>query len=151
MTFLLLAAAAMSAATPKCSYIGDSIAVGLESVDSKCAVHARVGANSRFIARNYAGQDGDEYTVISMGSNDPLNKGNFVQAVALRKSLTKAQLVIWILPRNRTAAAMVRDVAGMFNDNYIDLAAYRSRDGVHPSNYRAIRKTIDEHVLHFYD
>ena len=86
-----------------CAYIGDSIAVGLEQLDTNCAIYARVGASSEFIARQYRNADAEDYVVISMGSNDPNNPRLLQNAERLRRTIT-ARRVVWILPYNRTAA-----------------------------------------------
>ena len=80
-----------------CAYIGDSIAVGLEQLDTKCAVYARVGASSEFITRQYRNADAEDYVVISMGSNDPGNPQLIENAERLRRNIS-ARRVIWILP-----------------------------------------------------
>ena len=145
---ILLAAAA---AVTYCSYIGDSIAVGLESVDKPCAVYAKVGASSEFITKNYKGKDKSEYTVVSMGSNDPKNPRLYQNAVNLRKSFKQAELVVWILPRDRKAAAVIRKVAEQFQDNWEDLANYPSNDNVHPKSYKQVNKGVMDGVNYFYD
>jgi hypothetical protein len=115
-----------------CAYIGDSIAVGLEQFDSRCALYARVGADTNYITNNYANRDGQKYTVISMGSNDPNNQHNLRNARRLRNSIDSS-VVVWILPYNRNAARDILIVARQYGDRVVDLAPYRSSDGVHPS------------------
>lgn len=123
-----------------CAYIGDSIAVGLEQLDTNCAVYARVGAGSEFIARRYRNIDAEDYVVISMGSNDPNNPKLLQNAERLRRSIT-ARKVIWILPYSRVAAGDITIVAREFRDSVVDLRPIPSRDGVHP-NYRQVNRAI---------
>jgi hypothetical protein len=123
-----------------CAYIGDSIAVGLEQLDTNCAVYARVGASSEFITRRYRNVDADDYVVISMGSNDPNNPRLLENAARLRRTIT-ARKVIWILPYNRVAAGVISIVAGRFRDSVVDLRPVPSRDAVHP-NYRQVNRAI---------
>lgn len=127
-----------------CAYIGDSIAVGLEQQDRRCEVHARVGASSQFIRRNYAGQGGDEYTVISVGSNDSDPNTVYGNAFALRNSINSRR-VIWVLPYNREMAnTILRLIRTSYRrDTYIDLSQFRSNDGVHPRSYG----NVSEHIL----
>lgn len=135
----------------ECLIIGDSIAQGIHMVNPKCEVTAKVGANTDYIVKNYVNGKETGYTVVSMGSNWPDNPRNFANAVQLRKSLKGSNLVIWILPYNRQAAATIKRVAVMFGDNYIDLNAFSSNDRVHPKSYRAINAEVQKHVRVFYD
>jgi hypothetical protein len=123
-----------------CAYIGDSIAVGLEQLDTNCALYARVGASSEFITRNYRNADAEDYVVISMGSNDPNNPQLLENAERLRRSIT-ARKVIWILPYNRVAAGDIAIVAREFRDSVVDLRPIPSRDGLHP-DYRRVNRAI---------
>lgn len=134
-----------------CAYIGDSIAVGLQQVDHHCVVHAKVGAGSDFIVNNYSSKDREAYTIVSMGSNWPSNPNNYRNASKLRASFAKAQLVIWILPYDRKAAAVIRQVAKEHGDAYVDLAVFPSKDHVHPRNYKQVSKRVDDCVTYYYD
>lgn len=127
-----------------CAYIGDSIAVGLEQLDTNCAVYARVGASSEFITQHYRNADAEDYVVISMGSNDPINPRLIQNAERLRREIT-AQRVVWILPYNRIAAGRISAVARRFRDSVVDLRPIPSRDGVHP-NYRTVNRQIQRIV-----
>jgi len=147
MMIIMAAAAAVS----YCSYIGDSIAVGLESVDKTCSVYAKVGAGSDFITKHYVGKDRGDYTVVSMGSNDPKNPRLYQNAVKLRKSFKQAELVVWILPRDRRAAEVIRKVANQFQDNWVDLGKYPSNDNIHPKSYKQINKDIIDGVMYYYN
>jgi hypothetical protein len=134
---------------PDCAYVGDSIAVGLQQLDPGCAVYAKVGASTDYIAKQYLNAQGANYTVVSMGSNFPLNSKNAANARKLRKSI-KSDLVIWILPYNRVAAESIRIVAREFGDSYIDLQGIPSRDHVHP-NYHRVNQRIDGALNAYYD
>lgn len=115
-----------------CAYIGDSIAVGLEQFDRRCELHARVGANANYITKKYSDKGGERYTVISMGSNNPHGRNNIRNARRLRASIDSC-VVVWILPYDRTAARDISIVARQYGDKVVDLAPYRTFDGVHPS------------------
>lgn len=122
-----------------CVAIGDSIAVGVGQA-AGCVLGARVGVSSSYISNHVISSD-NEVAVISAGSNDPRNP-------SLRKNLEKirskihSNRVVWILPYDRSAARIVKSVAITHGDGYIDLSDYRTRDGVHPSNYRAIANAL---------
>ena len=133
-----------------CAFIGDSIAVGLQQVQPDCAVHAKVGAGSDFILTKNYGTSTNSYVVISMGSNWPNNPRNRANAIKLRKSI-KTELVVWILPYNRTAATTMRAVAQQFQDNYVDLNAFPSKDHVHPSSYRKVNREVQDGVNYYFD
>lgn len=127
-----------------CAYIGDSIAVGLEQFDSRCALYARVGADTDFITENYSNRGGERYTVISMGSNNPSSEDNVRNAIRLRNSI-RSSIVVWILPYNRNAHRDMLSVARRYGDRVIDLAPHRSHDGVHPS-YRPVSNRVRQIV-----
>ena len=126
-----------------CAYIGDSIAVGLEQQDRRCEVHARVGASSRFIVNNYTGRGGDDYTVISIGSNDSDPATVFRNAARLRATISSRK-VIWVLPYNREMAnVLIRLIRTSYRrDIYVDLSPFRSNDNVHPRSYGNVSERI---------
>jgi len=132
-----------------CVYIGDSIAVGLHQLDHQCEVRAKIGANSDFITRHFSNAKNKSYVIVSMGSNGPHNKNNLENARKLRRSIT-ADFVIWILPYDRTAAAAIKSVAIQFQDGYVDLKPYKSKDGLHPA-YKPVAKQIQSSLDTFYD
>jgi hypothetical protein len=132
-----------------CAYIGDSIAVGLQQLDNECAIHARVGAGSGFITQRYSGNSSQDYVIISMGSNDPNNPSLVRNARALRRSL-KAEVVIWIIPYNHTAARAIESVAKEFSDGWVALRYFPSRDNVHPQ-YRPVARSVQQAVLESFD
>lgn len=122
-----------------CIAVGDSIAVGIGQA-AHCTVNAKVGASSSYIA----GLDiatGKDITVISAGSNDPTNPKLRSNLDKIRSKITSKR-VIWILPYNRKAAAVVKAVAVQHGDGYIDLSAFKTRDGVHPSSYGSVARKL---------
>ena len=133
---------------PDCAYVGDSIAVGLQQLDRECAVYAKVGASTDYIAKTYSGAQGAIYTVISMGSNLPNNPNNLENAIKLRKSIDGQ--IIWILPYNRVAANTIKQVAKKFGDSYIDLSPIPTKDHVHP-NYKQINRKINQYLKVMFD
>jgi hypothetical protein len=132
-----------------CAYVGDSIAVGLQMMNKNCAVHAKVGANAEFIVKHYSNVKAQSYVVISMGSNDPRNPMNIHNAKKLRRTI-KAEVVVWILPYNRYAAADIKLVAREFGDSYIDIYSIPSKDGIHP-NYRTANKVLNSTLDEVFD
>jgi hypothetical protein len=131
---------------PDCVYVGDSIAIGLQKFDNSCAVYAKTGASSDYIVQHFSHKNAAIHAVISMGSN---SKHNYQNAVELRKTI-KADVVIWILPYNRTAAAEISRVAIKFQDGIVDLHGIRTNDGVHP-NYKMAHKQIYSILTQVYD
>lgn len=122
-----------------CVAIGDSIAVGIGQA-AHCTINAKVGASSSYVA----GLDvaaGKDVAVISVGSNDPTNPKLRSNLDRIRSKVT-AKRVIWVLPYNRKAAAVVKAVAVQHGDGYIDLSAFKTRDGVHPSSYGSVARKL---------
>jgi hypothetical protein len=117
-----------------CITLGDSIAKGVNIPG--CETHARVGAASGYIVRNFT-QQGKRVTVVSAGSNDP-NNPSLVQNLRKLRSRIKSQ-VVWILPYNQRAAAAVRK-ASRPGDILVDLRGCPTRDRVHPSSYGCLRR-----------
>lgn len=122
-----------------CLAVGDSIAVGVGQA-AKCVVNAKVGASSSYIA-NHVVSTQKNITIISAGSNDPNNPNLISNLEKIRKKI-KSPTVVWILPYNRKAAAIVKKVANRYGDRYIDLVSVKTRDGVHPSSYRDLIKRM---------
>lgn len=122
-----------------CIAVGDSIAVGVGQA-AQCVLNAKVGASSGYIADHVVSIN-KKIAIISAGSNDPSNP-------KLRKNLEKirtkirSEKVVWILPYNRKAAKIVKSVAFANGDGVIDLASYKSNDGVHPFSYKAVAKQV---------
>lgn len=122
-----------------CIAIGDSIAVGIGQA-AHCTINAKVGASSSYIADHVVASN-KSVAVISAGSNDPTNPKLRTNLDEIRSKVT-AKRVIWILPYNRKAAAVVKAVAVQHGDGYIDLSAFKTRDGVHPSSYGSVARKL---------
>ena len=122
-----------------CISIGDSIAVGIGQA-AHCTVNAKVGASSSFIA-DHVISSSKGVAVISAGSNDPHNPRLRSNLDRIRSKVT-ARKVVWILPYNRSAAAVVKAVAVQHGDGYIDLSGFTTRDGIHPSSYQKVARKL---------
>jgi uncharacterized protein with von Willebrand factor type A (vWA) domain len=123
----------------ECIAIGDSIAVGVGQA-AHCKINAKVGASSSYVA-DHTISSNKSVAVISAGSNDPHNPRLRTNLDRIRSKIT-AKRVIWILPYNRKAAAVVQAAAVQYGDGYIDLAAFKTRDGVHPSSYGSVARKL---------
>lgn len=122
-----------------CIAIGDSIAVGVGQA-AHCTINAKVGASSSYIADHIVSSS-KEVAVISAGSNDPSNPKLRTNLDRIRSKIT-AKRVVWILPYDRKAAAVVKAVAVQHGDGYVDLSGFKTRDGVHPSSYRSVARKL---------
>lgn len=111
-----------------CAIFGDSISVGLATIIKGCAVVAKVGMSSAWIAAHaYAGSFDTVY--ISSGSNDPTNPALVSN---LRRTRAKnAARTIWIAPVNAKARAAVYAAAG--GDPVVTFVP--GKDRVHPKSY----------------
>lgn len=121
--------------TPSCAIVGDSIALGISMQMPACRHSAKVGIPSdAVIARVDASV---EITIVSAGSNDPLNpklRDN------LKRIRNRAKRVIWVLPINAQARAAVTAVAAAHGDRVVSFAP--AGDHVHPQSYAALAKTV---------
>ena len=122
-----------------CVAVGDSIAVGVGQ-SARCSINAKVGASSSYISDHVISKSA-RVAVISAGSNDPRNPRLNKNLLEIRSKI-KSERVVWILPYDRTAARVVKSVAASHGDAYIDLAAYQTRDGVHPKSYSRVARDI---------
>lgn len=122
-----------------CIAVGDSIAVGIGQA-AHCTINAKVGVSSSYIA-DHTISSNKSVAVISAGSNDPTNPRLRTNLDRIRYKIT-SKSVIWILPYNRKAAAVVKAVAVQHGDGYIDLYAFKTRDGVHPSSYGSVARKL---------
>lgn len=126
---------------PLCLILGDSTGVGtagaLASQGIRCEVHAREGAPSSETLRTYQGGSPADVALIALGSNDASNPQLAANLLALRRRVPAAR-VTWLAPYNATASGIVTTIARAFGDAVLPLAAFTSRDGVHPSSYRPI-------------
>lgn len=114
-----------------CYYIGDSIALLLHAFDPQCTVAAKIGASPAYIAEHFERKSGEEYTILSIGTNQPKAPDAMRQMVHLRTGITSR--VIWILPYDRVAAARVKAIANASHDLTIDLAPFPTADKIHPT------------------
>lgn len=133
-------AQAVPPASAGCLIVGDSVAQGLASYHSQCKAVTKVGASSARILRLPIGSGYSE-VVISAGSNDPLNPKLGPNLWALRKKFPDAK-VTWVAPRNSRAAQRVYETAVMFHDRVVYLGKFKSNDGIHPKDYKAVAKKV---------
>jgi hypothetical protein len=138
LAVVALACLATGPARAQCLVIGDSIAVGLAEQFSQCRSWARNGLTSAAIVRLAASAPSAPWVAISAGSNDAANGALSSNLDAIRNRI-RAIRVVWIVPRNRRAAAAVRRVAGTYGDAVVSFA---SRDGVHPVSYPALARSV---------
>ena len=126
---------------PLCLILGDSTGVGtagaLAAQGIRCEVHAREGAPSSETLRTYQGGSPADVAMIALGSNDASNPQLAANLLALRRRVPAAR-VTWLAPYDATASGIVRTIARAFGDAVLPLAAFSSRDGVHPISYRPI-------------
>ena len=139
--------AVITEAVQKIAIVGDSIAVGIVNASKNAVSNAKVGANSSTILANVTNDEsvqGADVAVISAGSNDIVKgKGDpnkLVSNLQSIKSALKAKSYVWILPYNEVARKAVSSVAA--GDKTIDLTEFPSADGIHPSNYSSIAKSV---------
>ena len=135
--------AALLAGTPSLAnaggaIIGDSIAVGLGTqFQHGAVVRAKVGIGSAAIIAR-AGVTA-RWVAISAGSNDPNNHGLPANLESIRARVKAAQ-IIWIIPRNATAAKAVIALAHRHGDATVGFHA--GHDGVHPQSYVALARDV---------
>lgn len=116
---------------PLCAYIGDSIALLLQLYDPGCMIAAKIGASAAYIDQHFAEQGANDYTILSVGSNQPSTPGNLTHMIHLRTRIHSR--VIWILPYDRSIAARVKTIALTERGLTIDLAPFPSADKIHPT------------------
>ena len=122
-----------------CAIIGDCIAMGLALLNPACDANAVVGRSAATIARQHvAGQH--DWAVISAGSNLPGDRMLTAHLRTIRGRL-HATRVVWIVPRNRRAARLVRQTATGFGDATVSFSRV-ARDGVHPRSYVALSRAV---------
>jgi hypothetical protein len=108
-----------------CAVIGDSIAVDVGRAMPQCAMNAKIGIGSAAIIGRVVAAD---LTVISAGSNDPLNPALASNLESMRNRCKGR--VIWILPIQPHARNVVGGVAARHGDATVSFAP--ARDNVHP-------------------
>lgn len=123
-----------------CLVLGDSIAQGLAPYRPQCNVVAKEGANSATIAR-MAPSHPYGVVYVSAGSNDPINPKLGVNLFAIRRKYSHSS-VVWIAPRNSRAAERVYETAVYHHDRIVYLAKFKSNDGIHPKDYKAVAKKL---------
>jgi len=119
-----------------CVAVGDSIAVGVGQA-LHCSVHAKVGASSTAIV-SYA--RGNGFCIVSAGSNDPYNPNLRKNLEKIRSKLNSCDKLVWIIPQNGKAAAVVRSVAAKHGDYTVSFKA--GPDGVHPKSYSELANKV---------
>ncbi len=129
-----------------CLILGDSHADGTAAavraaLGNRCVVVAAKGIGSAAIL------DRTPYTiyqdaVISAGANDADNPRLRSNLNAIRGRLQSAR-VVWLLPYNRRASAVIESVAKRWGDLVIDLAWARVRaDGIHCQSYHWVARSV---------
>ncbi|WP_267381451.1 MULTISPECIES: hypothetical protein [unclassified Sphingomonas] len=130
---------------PLCLILGDSTGVGtagaLAAQGIRCEVHAREGAPSSEAVRTYQGGSPVEVALIALGSNDADSPDLARNLLALRERVP-AMRVTWLAPYDASAAGVVARIAGAYGDAIVPLAAFSSKDGVHPKSYRPIASAL---------
>ncbi len=120
-----------------CVIVGDSLAIGLAQQMPECRLHARIGAGSAAIAR-FVVHESASLVVISTGSNDGPARAKVL--TRLRHRFDAARRVVWIVPANAAAAAVVVRVASLHGDA---LVRFRTgHDGIHPRSYRTLASAV---------
>jgi hypothetical protein len=108
--------------------LGDSIAVGIKSVNPNYKCNAKVGiSSSKFLKRSIPK---DDRYIISLGSNPSKNLKSDLRK--LRRSLKGT--VVWIIPRN---TEIPREIAKEYDDRTVDFKA--GKDGIHPRSYKVFK------------
>jgi hypothetical protein len=128
-----------------CLLVGDSIALGIAGAFALTGFHgcgpvARTGAATQEIralvpSRRY------DLAIISAGSNDGDNPALAGDLKQLRETV-HARRVVWIYPRSGRPAWAVYKIARSYGDGAIGLKHLRSRDDIHPRDYRAAARLI---------
>ncbi len=120
-----------------CIAIGDSIAVGVGEA-LHCQIRAKVGLPSSKIIRLADGSY-HEVCIISAGSNDPYNP-NLSKNLKTIRNKTHCKYVVWMLPVNNHARAVVDRTGLVHNDKRLTFQS--GSDKIHPRNYNEIGKEI---------
>lgn len=136
-----------------CLMLGDSLAqFTAQAVRAAqgpaCRVIARQGAGSREIALWSLPPVAASFVVLSAGTNDPRNPALARNLASIRARIT-GKRVAWLLPYDRQAAMIVHRVAVSFGDSEMDLAAYPTRDGIHPQSYAGVAGALARWGIRF--
>jgi lysophospholipase L1-like esterase len=125
-----------------CLILGDSIAVGVSQHRPECAVHAKVGINSRdWVNKNITKDLSADTVIISLGSNDYKSISTLKELFTIRNVVT-AKRVYWIVPAIKPdIQEMVEIVADKFEDKIIHIKGVEP-DKVHPTSteYKRLAK-----------
>jgi hypothetical protein len=122
-------------AAASCLISGDSIALDLAQAMPQCAVDAQnCIPSSTIIARVHT----SPVLIVSAGSNDPHSANLAANLRAIRARATGR--VIWIVPSDWHAAAVVRGIAVGAGDKTITFKP--GRDHVHLANNRALAASV---------
>lgn len=120
----------------ECLILGDSIAVGIAQ-HTPCVVMAQVGRTSSAQANMIVRRVSARHAIISLGSNDPFDP-DLLRNLRRVRAGVDARFVTWIIPYHSHAGGAVRRVADAYGDGMVELRAFKTNDGVHPSNYRGV-------------
>jgi lysophospholipase L1-like esterase len=125
-----------------CLILGDSIAVGVSQHRPECAVHAKVGINSRdWVNKNITKDLSADTVIISLGSNDYKSINTLKELFTIR-NVVSAKRVYWIVPAIKPdIQEMVDIVADKFEDRVIRIKGV-APDKVHPTSteYKRLAK-----------
>jgi hypothetical protein len=130
----LIGSASNADAVP-CAVIGDSIAVGIAAQLPACRRNAKIGIPSTAVVSRV--DKSAAVTVVSAGSNDPLNPK---LTENLKRIRNRAKRVVWVLPVNPKARAAVKAVAAAYGDPTVSFAP--AGDHVHPQSYAALANAV---------
>jgi hypothetical protein len=144
--FLANSAAGAAGGGGSCLLIGDSTIVGSAGemqhlLGHPCAVAAKVGASTAAIGGWSHPEARYDFAVIGAGSND-------ADSPALRQRLQRlrgnvnAQRVVWLMPYNARARQLVEEVAAQAGDATVPLAAFATRDHIHPASYKPVAQRL---------
>jgi hypothetical protein len=133
-----------------CLFFGDSLALGTGMavnalLPRACEIRAAEGASSMAMMRWTPSPRRYGTTILSVGSNDDIGPATpprlrlrAVERITNLRSHPPSHRYIWLLPYDRSRAALVRRIAATFGDEILDLARFPSRDGIHPASYRTV-------------
>jgi len=135
---------AVSLMVEDCVVVGDSLAAGVgtainrQVTGTSCRIAARREEPASRIRRTMEPVVAD-VAIVSAGANDAASP-TLAQDIRIIRSMIRARQVIWLLPRNRRAAAAARAVCLRTGDVAVDLIGYVSDDGIHPRDYRPVSR-----------
>lgn len=116
----------------ECLILGDSIAVGVHSVATECAVQAQIGYTSGRYITAYPTSPDAANVLISLGSNDWDDALLQRNIKSIRSRFTGT--VTWLLSANRESSRLiVLAEANSRGDRVLEVKPYVYKDGVHPT------------------